>query len=119
MSTPNDSSNGATLHINDADFQKQVLESELPVVVDFWAPWCPPCKRISPVLDKLAAEYKGRLVVAKIDVEQNQGQANQLGIGSIPALLYFKGGKLVTKRVGAASETELRRTFDELLAPKK
>jgi thioredoxin 1 len=116
MSEQNSGREGA-VHISDADFQKEVLEASVPVVVDFWAPWCPPCRRLSPVLDKVAKDYQGKLVVAKINIDENQARADELGISSIPALLYFKDGKLLSKSVGFASEQDLRRTFDQLLQP--
>lgn len=88
------------IDVSDADFKAKVLESDVPVVVDFWAPWCGPCRAIAPHLEKLAQAHEGKLLVAKINVDQNQKVAGQLGVRGIPALKVFKGGKLVNEMTG-------------------
>lgn len=112
MHSPN---HEGALHLADADFEERVLKSDLPVVVDFWAPWCPPCVRLAPVVDALAHEYHGRLLVAKVDITENSQWADHYSINSIPALLFFKNGHLVGSRIGASSAQELRGQFDHLL----
>jgi len=92
MSTP--------IHVTDDSFEQDVIQSELPVVVDFWAEWCLPCKRVAPILDAIAAEYDSQLTVAKLDVDQNPNVAMQYGVMSIPTLLVFKGGQPVERIVG-------------------
>ena len=87
--------------LKDATFDQEVLKSETPVLVDFWAPWCGPCKAIAPVVDDLATRYKGKLKVGKMDVDDQQAIAQQYGIRSIPTLLVFKGGRVVDTIVGA------------------
>jgi thioredoxin len=116
MEHRNIGNSSVALHITDAEFQKQVIGSDLPVVVDFWAPWCPPCKRLSPLLDKLAADYAGKLVIAKVNIDDSPAYADQFAISSIPSLLFFLNGKVVDKTIGVASERELRHMFDALLA---
>ncbi len=88
---------------------------ELPLVVDLWATWCGPCRLISPIVSKLAVEYDGKLVVGKCDVEENDDVTIEFGVRNIPTLLFFKGGQLVGKHVGAITEGALREKFDELL----
>ena len=99
--------------LTDANFEAEVLKSEVPTLVDFWAVWCGPCKQIAPMVDALADDYKGRVKVAKLDVDHNQVMAQQYGVRSIPTLLIFKGGKVVGQMVGAMPrsklETELKK----------
>ena len=99
--------------LTDANFEDEVLKSEVPTLVDFWAVWCGPCKQIAPMVDALADDYKGRVKVAKLDVDHNQIMAQQYGVKSIPTLLIFKGGKVVGQMVGAMPrsklETELKK----------
>ncbi len=92
--------------LEDQTFDKEVMKSELPVLVDFWAVWCGPCKAIAPVVDALAAKYKGKLKVGKMDVDQHQVVPQQFGIKSIPTLLLFKGGRVVDMIVGSAGKLE-------------
>jgi thioredoxin 1 len=102
-------------HTSDADFAKQVLESEQPVRVDFWATWCGPCKAIAPTLDALATQYKGKVKVAKLNVDEQQQTAQTYGIRSIPTLLLFKGGKVIEQVVGAVGKSRLEETFKKAL----
>ena len=87
--------------VTTADFEKEVLHSDVPVLVDFWAPWCPPCRAIGPTLDALADEYQGKAKVVKVDVDDEPEVASRYGVSSIPALLLFKGGEQVGQLVGA------------------
>ena len=98
-----------------AEFQEKVLNSDVPVLVDFWAPWCSPCKMIGPSVEELATEYAGKAKVFKVDVDVNGEVAQNYGIMSIPALLVFKGGKVVDKQVGAAPKAALAGLIDRAL----
>lgn len=101
--------------VTDAEFETQVLENELPVVVDFWAPWCGPCKMVAPILDKLAVEYDGKVVIAKVNTDDEQQYAMQFGVQGIPTMMFFKGGKLVHRQVGALPEPMLRDLFEQFV----
>lgn len=90
-----------TIHVNDTDFEKEVLQSTLPVMVDFWAEWCGPCKQIAPVLDEIANEMKGKLTVAKVNIEKNPETPNRYSVRGIPTLILFKDGKAVSTKVGS------------------
>ncbi|BAS28367.1 thioredoxin [Limnochorda pilosa] len=92
---------GLLLHVSDGDFEEQVLRSDLPVLVDFWADWCMPCRAIAPVVERMAQEYAGRLRVAKLDVDANPEIAARYGVMSIPTLLLFRGGQEVHRHVGS------------------
>lgn len=102
------------LHVGDADFQAQVLDSEIPVLVDFWAEWCAPCRMIGPIVDQLASDYAGRVKVVKINVDQNQQIAARFQIRGIPALLMFKDGKVEATQVGAAGKAQLAQMIDSV-----
>jgi thioredoxin 1 len=95
------------VNIGDGDFKKEVLESQTPVLVDFWATWCAPCRAIAPALEDLAGQYKGRVKVAKVNVDDNQDTPQQYGVRSIPTLLLFKGGRVVEQIVGAVPRAKL------------
>jgi thioredoxin 1 len=101
--------------IKDQDFDQEVLKSSLPVVVDFWAPWCGPCKQIAPIVDKLAEEHRGKLKFCKVNVDENHDTASKYHVMSIPTLLFFKKGELVDQKVGAVPEKTLRSKLEELL----
>ncbi|MEI7986158.1 MAG: thioredoxin [Armatimonadota bacterium] len=100
---------------NTAEFQEKVLGSDLPVLVDFWAPWCGPCRAIAPAVEELATEYAGKARVFKIDVDQVGEVAQNYGVMSIPALLVFKGGKVVDKQVGAGPKSQIAALIDRAL----
>jgi len=102
--------------IDDATFDQTVLKSKTPVLVDFWAPWCQPCLMAAPVLEELAEEYAGKIIIAKLDVDQNAKTAAKYGIMSIPNLIIFKEGKPVSQIVGYKPKTELKRDLDAILA---
>ncbi|WP_118800849.1 thioredoxin [Haemophilus haemolyticus] len=95
------------LHINDADFESVVVNSDIPVLLDFWAPWCGPCKMIAPVLDELAPEFAGKVKIVKMNVDNNQATPAQFGVRSIPTLLLIKNGQVVATQVGALPKTQL------------
>lgn len=104
------------LHTTDATFANDVLQSDLPVLVDFWAAWCGPCKAIAPVLDELAGTYQGKVKIAKMDVDANQAIPAQFGIRSIPTLILFKGGQSVATISGARPKAQLAAFLDQHLA---
>ena len=103
------------IHATDADFTQQVLESDVPVLVDFWAPWCGPCRMIAPALDQLATEYAGKAKVVKIDIDQNQATALKYHVRSIPMLLVFKNGQVQDTQVGAVGKPQLAQLIDRSL----
>lgn len=100
------------LNVTDASFNADVENSELPVLVDFWATWCGPCKAIAPNLETLSKEYEGRLKVVKIDVDHNRAAAQRFGVTSIPTLIVFKDGKVMTKHVGAAPLSGMKKLVE-------
>ncbi len=100
-------------HIDDADFEQEVLNAEGPVLVDYWAEWCGPCKMIAPVLDEIATEYEGKLKVAKVDIDQNAATAQQYGVRGIPTLMIFRDGQIQGTRVGAMTKSQLKAFIDE------
>ena len=103
------------IHATDSDFNQQVLESDVPVLVDFWAPWCGPCKMIAPALDQLATEYAGKAKVVKVDIDQNQATALKYHVRSIPMLLMFKNGQVQATQVGAVGKPQLAQLIDQVL----
>ena len=102
--------------VNDADFEKQVLQSETPVLVDFWAAWCGPCRALAPVVDQVADEYQGKLKVMKMDVDKNNATPGRYGIRGIPALLIFKGGKVAEQIVGFVPKEQIDQTLARVIA---
>jgi len=103
------------IHVTDAAFEKTVLQNTLPVIVDFWAPWCGPCRMVAPVLEKLAKEQAGKLVVAKVNTDENPEWATKYGVQGIPTMLFVANGKIVHRQVGALPEHMLRSVVDEFL----
>ena len=103
------------IELNDNNFEKIVLKSEQPVMVDFWAVWCAPCRAIAPFIEQIATEYEGRAIVGKVDIEQSPDVANKYGIRNIPTILFFKGGEMVNKHVGLASKAVLANMLNALL----
>jgi len=103
------------IQVTDASFEKDVLQSPLPVIVDFWAPWCGPCKMVAPILDKLAAEMEGKLVVAKINTDEHAEWMQKFGIQGIPTMLFVSGGKVVHRQVGALPERMLRDVVNQFM----
>jgi thioredoxin 1 len=103
------------LHATDADFDSLVLASDQPVLVDFWAPWCGPCKMIAPTLDLLAGEYAGKAKIVKVDVDQNQQTAMKYHVRSIPMLLVFKNGQVQGTQIGAVGKAQLAQLIDKAL----
>ncbi len=103
-------------HISDSSFEADVLKSDKPVLVDYWAEWCGPCKMIAPILDEVSAAYQGKLQVAKMNVDENRDIPAKFGIRGIPTLMLFKGGELAATKVGAMSKAQLTEFIDKQLA---
>ncbi len=101
--------------VNDSNFEEVVLKSEQPVLVDSWAEWCGPCKMMLPIVEELSNEFEGKITVAKVDVDNNQGTAAKFGIRNIPTILFFKGGAVVDKQVGAVPKASLVEKINKLL----
>ena len=106
----------APIHVSDAEFQKTVLESKVPVIVDFWAPWCGPCKAVAPSLEKIAGEYADKLLVAKVNVDDNDRYSGQYGVQGIPTLLFINNGQVVAQQVGALPYAALKQRVDRFLS---
>jgi len=101
--------------LNKANFEQEVLKSPVPVVVDFWAEWCGPCKQVAPVLDELAGEYDNRVRIGKVNIEEDQELATDYGVRAIPTFLLFKGGEVAGQIVGMVSKRDLKAQFDKLI----
>jgi len=100
------------IHTSDASFEQEVLQSSIPVLVDYWAEWCGPCKMIAPILDEVAKEYEGRIKVAKLNIDENQNTPPKYGIRGIPTLMLFKNGNVEATKVGALSKSQLTAFID-------
>lgn len=107
--------NNQPVHVTDAEFDKVVLKSDLPVIVDFWAPWCGPCRMVAPTLEKLAKEQAGKVLIAKVNTDENPQWAMKYGVRGIPTMLFVSGGKVVHQQVGALPEPMLRKALDQFL----
>lgn len=105
----------AAAQVTDATFKQEVLESDVPVLVDFWAPWCGPCRMVAPVVDEISQQYEGKIKVVKVNTDENPNVASQFGIRSIPTLMIFKGGQRVDMVVGAVPKTTLANNIEKHL----
>ena len=103
------------LEITDSSFEQTVLKSDKPVMVDFWAAWCGPCRMVGPIMDELSSEYEGKAIVGKVDIDSNQQYAAQFGVRNIPTVLIFKNGELVDRKVGVSSKSDYADALDKLL----
>jgi len=103
------------VHVTDEAFEQTVLQSSVPVIVDFWAPWCGPCKMVAPILDKLALEYGDKILVAKVNTDDNPEWAMKYGVQGIPTMLFVAGGKIVHRQVGAMPERMLREAVSQFM----
>lgn len=104
-----------TIEITDSNFEEVVMKSDKPVLVDFWAEWCGPCRMVGPVVEELAKEYEGRAVIGKVNVDENPDISVKFGIRNIPALLFFKNGEIVDKQIGAVPKSALAEKLDKQL----
>lgn len=103
------------LEFTDANFDELVMKSDKPVIVDFWAVWCGPCRMVGPIVEEIGNEYEGKVVVGKVDVDNNPGTASKFGIRNIPTLLYIKNGEIVDKVVGAAPKQQLVKKLEAII----
>ena len=101
------------VHVTDGDFQEKILKSDIPALVDFWAPWCGPCKAIGPMINELAGEYEGKVKIAKMNVDENPETPGKYGIRAIPTLIFFKNGKVADQITGAVGKTQLVAMLDK------
>lgn len=104
------------LHVSDATFEQDVLKANIPVLVDFWAPWCGPCRMIAPIVEQLAEEYAGKLIVAKMNTDENPQTPSRYGIRGIPTLIFFKNGKEVDRVVGVRPKPQIKAIVDRVLS---
>jgi len=104
------------INVTDEAFEKTVIDSEMPVIVDFWAPWCGPCKMVGPILDKIAKEFAGKVIVAKVNTDNDSEWANKYGVQGIPTMLFMANGKVIHQQVGALPEPMLRTVLDQFLS---
>jgi len=101
--------------VSDEEFRSSVLESNLPVMVDFWAPWCGPCRAVAPILDELAAEYEGKVVIAKVNTDENSRHAMEYHVQGIPTLIFFQNGQEIDRIVGAGPKSLYKNKLDEIV----
>ena len=104
------------INVTDEAFEETVINSEMPVIVDFWAPWCGPCKMVGPILDKIAKEFAGKVIVAKVNTDNDSEWANKYGVQGIPTMLFMANGKVIHQQVGALPEPMLRTVLDQFLS---
>ena len=105
-----------TMHIDDNEFEQKVLKSQAPVLVDFWAEWCGPCRQIAPVLDEIANERAGKITIAKVNIDKNPGTPQKYGVRGIPTLIIFKNGQAVSTKVGSLPKSKLVEWIDSVIA---
>ena len=105
----------SSVNVSDADFENEVLKSKEPVMVDFWAEWCGPCKALSPIVDEVANEVSGKMKVVKINIDENPNAPTKYGVRGIPTLMVFKGGELIDTKVGGMSKTQLNEWLDSVV----
>ena len=103
------------VHVSDGTFEKTIVQSSIPVIVDFWAPWCGPCLRVGPILEELAKEFAGKLLVAKVNVDENTEWASKFGVQNIPTMLFFSNGKVAFRQVGAIPKENLSEIIGQFL----
>lgn len=106
---------GSIIHVADSTFEEQVLKSDAPVMVDYWAEWCGPCKMIAPLLDEIAEEYQGKLTIAKLNIDENQETPQKYAVRGIPTLMIFKDGEVAATKVGALSKSQLSAFIDSAI----